>query len=254
MGKELGAALKEACRSIQTEAQSRNVPLRLVGSFAIKAHCPRFGHMLNLLGREEVNDLDFASRHQYGRAIKGMFEDLGFVADRRIELATAGQHRYFVHPSTRLGVDVYLDLMNYCHPLEFAGRLDADDETLPLAELLLAKMQIVQLTEKDVKDTIVLLLEHDVGSGDGETVNVDRIGETLAHDWGFCYTVTTNLRKVAERIRTYTALSEEDMTTVIHRIGELERRIEEQPKDLRWKLRARVGIRRRWYQEVEEKE
>ena len=182
-----------------------------------------------------------------------MFDELGYVADRQVALATDGQHRFFVHPETRLGVDVYFDQMNYCHPVVFEGRLRADPNTLPLAELLLAKMQIVQLTEKDIKDTIVLLLEHQVGDTDDETVNAGRITEVLSHDWGFWYTMTSNLEKVGERLPLYAVIDEEAKALVKHRIAALAERIESAPKDLRWKLRARVGTRRQWYQDVEEK-
>jgi hypothetical protein len=246
-------SLGQACAAIQAAAERQGVPLRLVGSYAVRTHCERLGHLLDLMARETANDLDFASERKVGKGVQHLFEALGYIADKRLALATDGQHRYFVHPESRLGVDVYFDLMNYCHPVPFANRLAADPVTVPLAELLMAKMQIVQLTEKDIKDTMVLLLEHDLGAGDEETVNIDRITEVLSHDWGFYYTFSQNLAKVAERLPLYEALDPEARATLDERLARLRERIEAHPKDLRWKLRSRVGTRRPWYQDVEEK-
>ena len=45
--------------------------------------------------------------------------------------------------------------------------------TIPLAELFLTKAQIVQMNRKDVLDLLALLLDHEVGPGDAETINSD---------------------------------------------------------------------------------
>src|SRR5207237_5396907 len=110
--------------------------------------------------------------------------------------ATGGTRYYFKHPRTGLGVDIFMDELYYCHRIAFGGRLHVDSHTIPLAELLLEKMQIVELNEKDVKDTIVLLLEHDIGDGDDETVNGRLIADVLSDDWGFYHTVNMNLDRV----------------------------------------------------------
>jgi len=246
--------LEAACGAIRDAAEANGVSLRPVGSFAVRSHCGRFQSLLDRMGRDAVNDLDFAAERRHSKSVRRVFEGLGYVGHKQLALATDGQHQYFVHPQTRLGVDVYFDLLNYCHPIPFADRLRADPVTIPLAELLLAKMQIVELTEKDVKDTVVLLVEHDLGTGDDETINADRVADLLSRDWGFYYTFTQNVGRVVERLDRYDALDDAARATVRTRLGGLQERIEAHPKDFRWKLRSRVGTKRQWYQDVEEKE
>jgi hypothetical protein len=123
---------------------------------------------------------------------------------------------------------------------------------LPLAELLLEKMQIVQINEKDQIDSIMLLREHPLGETDMETVNAEVITRTLADDWGFWRTVTGNLKLLDETLDHYEDLSGEDRQVVRARIHELQERIESSPKSLRWKARARIGEKVKWYKDVEE--
>ena len=126
--------------------------------------------------------------------------------------------------------------------------------TLPLAELLLEKMQIVQINEKDLIDTIILLREHPVGDRDEETVNAALIAKILGNDWGFWRTVTGNLKILEDRLDQYQALSAEDGQVVRKRIQQLQEMIEAAPKSLKWKARARIGEKMKWYKSVEELE
>jgi len=114
-------------------------------------------------------------------------------------------------------------------------------------------MQIVRINEKDIKDTLALLLEHEMGKSDKETIDVELITKTLSEDWGFYYTVTTNLGKVRTFMDTY-KLTEEDRAVINKKLDTLISAIENQPKSLRWKLRAKVGTKQKWYNEVEEVE
>jgi len=142
--------------------------------------------------------------------------------------------------------------LDFCHPVSFVGRLEADEPTLPLAELLLEKMQIVKINEKDLIDTTMLLREHPLGDSDRETINVELISRTLGDDWGYWRTVTGNLRLLDELVGEYERLSDPDRQVVRDRIHELQERIERQPKTVRWRMRARVGERVKWYKDVEE--
>jgi hypothetical protein len=128
--------------------------------------------------------------------------------------------------------------------------LEVDFPTIPLAELLLTKMQIVEFTEKDFKDTIVLLREHEIGETDKETVNCMHIADILSDDWEFYYTVTTNLQNVEKLVAGLTSISEEDKADVGAKIRKISDFIETRPKSLRWKMRAKIGTKKKWYREV----
>jgi hypothetical protein len=108
----------------------------------------------------------------------------------------------------------------------------------------------VELNEKDIKDSIVLLRAHDVGNDDRETINTQYIAELLSNDWGFYYTFTINLAKIREYIsRSEAVIDHRD--DLAEKIDKITQRIEDEPKSTRWKMRARVGARRKWYQDVE---
>jgi predicted SPOUT superfamily RNA methylase MTH1 len=113
-------------------------------------------------------------------------------------------------------------------------------------------MQIVQLNEKDILDAIVIFREHDVGDSDAETINSLHISELLADDWGFYYTVTTNLSKVKAALPKYDPVQAEDRADIEAKIDKLASAIEERPKSTKWKIRARVGPSAKWYRDVDE--
>ena len=136
----------------------------------------------------------------------------------------------------------------------WADRLEVDSPTIPLAEMLLEKMQIVQINEKDVIDTIMLLLEHPLGDIDKETINIKRIAELCSTDWGLWRTTTMNLDKVRQLAHGYEQLKDEHKAHVESQVASALERIEKEPKSLAWRLRARVGDRVKWYKEVDEVE
>jgi hypothetical protein len=127
------------------------------------------------------------------------------------------------------------------------------EPTVPLAELLLTKLQIVQLNEKDVRDTVLLFHGHEVADHDDDAVNAQRIAELCAEDWGLWRTITANLTRCEEMLGEY-ALPEQERTRVADRVRAVLHRIEEAPKSRGWKLRAKIGERKRWYELPEEVE
>jgi hypothetical protein len=252
MASDVTALLQRADDLLQA-ADERGVPLRLLGSLAFRVHCPTYGERLTALRREEPGDLDLAAPGNAYRQVRATFEDRGYAMDEQVAVASDRAQLYF-QDRDGVGVDVYLGRLNYCHPIALDGRLDRDRPTVPLAELLLTKLQIVELTDKDVKDSAVLLLEHDLAEGqDAEVIDAARIADVLAQDWGFYYTATTNLDKVRSRVDAFSELGESGQETVRDRLQRLRDAVEEAPKSRRWKMRAKVGPRVQWYQQVEDK-
>jgi hypothetical protein len=179
----------------------------------------------------------------------------GYKSHDGMMVGTEGARHVYQHPEWPLHVDVFTDELNYCHPIPFKGRLELDSPTISTTDLLLEKMQIVEINLKDLKDTMVLMLEHPVGdkSAGRESIDDDYITGIMSSDWGFYYTFTTNLRKVIEFIPQFPAVSGGDGEIIKGRINSLIQRIEDAPKGMKWKLRAKIGTRARWYQEVSEK-
>jgi hypothetical protein len=243
----------EALRIVE-RADSEGIRLRILGSLAYRLHCPENIELFSKMERA-LTDIDFAAEGHQARGIRELITSLGYEVDEKITMATEGSRYLFQHPRTNLGIDVFMDELYFCHQIPFKGRLHLDSPTIPLAELVLEKMQIVEINLKDIKDTLVLLLEHDAAdtSHGPETVDAGYLAGLLSRDWGFYYTVTENLKKVARFSGDFQALSEHQAEVISKRIGQLLEMIEAAPKSTKWKIRARVGTRKRWYQEVNEK-
>lgn len=245
-----GSFVEEAER-IVCAAQAEGVLLRLVGALGFRTHCPKFAYMQEKLGRS-FTDIDFASYGKQSSKISNLFVMLGYEEDFMVS-RLFGKNRLLFHDrQNKRHCDVFLDGLQFCHDIPFQNRLEADQPTVPLAELLLEKMQIVKLAEKDVIDTIMLLREHQVGNCDKETVNASQIATLCARDWGLWKTVTTNLERVEGFAFSKDQLSDEDKGDVSIKIRNLLKRIDDEPKKTGWKMRARIGEKAKWYRDVEE--
>ena len=238
-------------RRILTASDEAGLSLRVIGSLAFQMHCPQFGFLQAAMGRA-YTDIDFAAYKKQSKEIKALMAGLGYVEDREVSIVSEGDRSIFNHQNSDLHVDVFFDKLDFSHLISWNGRLESDNPTIPLAELLLEKMQIVKINEKDVIDTIMLLLEHPLGDRDDEVINLARVAELCAKDWGLWRTTTMNLDKVSQLAQGYEQLSAEQKAQVTAQVNSILERIEAEPKTMAWRLRARVGDRVKWYKDVDE--
>jgi hypothetical protein len=224
--------------------------LRLVGSVAILRRCPN--HALLASSDRVYRDIDFAGRKKEARDIQELLARLGYVEDREVFVVSEGARAIFCGASNGVHVDVFYEKLDFCHTIPLQNRLQVDAPTLPLAELLLAKMQIVKINEKDFVDMIALLLEHPLGDSDADTLNVARIASLCAEDWGLWRTATMNLEKLQQFASSHPKLDAGQKARLVAQVGGLHRRLDAEPKPLAWRLRARIGERMKWYNDVEE--
>jgi hypothetical protein len=241
----------EEVHRILNAAKSENVLLRLLGALAFHIHCPKFSYMQELLGRT-FTDIDFASYRQESSRINKLFVDLGYQYDVRVRAIFGSRLVFDDLSGTQRHCDVFLDKLEFCHDIDFQNRLEVDYPTIPLVELLLEKMQIVKLNEKDIVDTMMLLREHQIGGSDNETVNADRLAKLTSRDWGLWKTLTTNLQNVKGTAQNNQKLSDEDRNDIDSKITALLKRIDDEPKSRGWKMRAQIGEKRKWYRDVDE--
>jgi hypothetical protein len=240
----------EALRIVD-EAEAQGIKLRILGSLAYRIHCPVNLDLFAKMERD-LTDIDFAAEKRQSKQIKQFLAASGYVEDQRMTVSTEGSRYYFEQPETGLGVDVFMNELYFCHRIPFDGRLDLDRPTISTADLLLEKMQIVELNLKDITDTMVLLLEHPVGSeADGrEAIDGSYIAKLLHDDWGFYYTVTMNLEKLGRFLSQDKALGADQVETILGRLEQMRGLIEDEPKSRRWRIRAKVGPKKQWYQDV----
>jgi hypothetical protein len=254
--------LAESMRIVDL-ADQRGLQVRLMGGMGIRAHAPDWPARTR---RVEV-DLDFATRSKDRGAFYELLEAEGYTPDKRHNALFGGKQAYFVDVPRRRPVDVLVDSLEMCHRFEFSDRLALSKPTLPLAELLLSKLQVVKINKKDVLDALVLLAEHPLGQNDGAldsryglgAINLPRILSFTSNDWGWWRTVTGNLDVLDRYLATEATPEDLDLNNgrsllfdPKEQIAALRTAIDEAPKSTRWKLRARVGERTSWYNEPEE--
>ena len=241
-------------RRIISVADERKVPIRILGGAAIRIHCPKYEVLYEQLKRIPKYDMDFVTYSKFRPLTKKLFVDLGYEPYVSLMLTGAtGRHRQiFNDKDGNKAIDVFLDKLEMCHVIDYSDRLNLDSPTVPLAELLLQKLQIVQINEKDIHDLMILLREHEIGSIDTEEINANYIARILSNQWGFNYTVNLNLEKIKEFLPKYAALTIEDRSIISGRIDKLQEVINNTPKTVQWKLRAKVGPAKKWYNVVEE--
>ena len=240
------AAVAEAVRVLD-EAERRAIDLRTLGGVAVAL---RVGPGSPF--QREPQDVDFATSRHHRGAVERLLVDLGYEADEEFNFQ-AGRRRLLFHdPERGRQVDVFIDSFDMCHVIALEDRLVVEPRTLPLAELLLTKLQIVALNDKDANDVCALLLAADVASDDGwARINATRVAEMCAGDWGLWRTVDLNLDRIVDRLPGL-GLATEEEERVERGVAALRAAIESVPKSRRWRARARVGDRIRWYREPEE--
>jgi hypothetical protein len=238
-------------KHILKASEEAGILLRVIGSLAFQMHCPQFGYLQAALGRA-YTDIDLAAYVKQSKQIQGLLTSLGYQENREVFINSEGERAIFDEPQAGIHVDVFYEKLDFCHTIYWKDRLEVDSPTIPLAELLLEKMQIVKINEKDVIDTIMLLLEHPLGEGDNEAINIKRVARLCAADWGLWRTTTMNLDKVQRLVQGYQQLTAEQKARVQEQVRTALASIESEPKPMSWKLRARVGDRVKWYKDVDE--
>jgi hypothetical protein len=198
-------------------------------------------------------DLDFAVRARDARAVTPFLERNGYLPERLFNAVHGAQRMNFVHVDDAWTIDIVIDALRMSHVIDLRGRLDPGPRTIDLADLLLTKLQVWEINEKDLGDMTCLLADRafaDSGAGDGEAIDLGRILSLTGNDWGLCHTLERNLGKVASFARGRKPSGSRFDPVV--QAEALLAAIAGGRKSLAWQLRGRIGERMRWYETPEE--
>jgi hypothetical protein len=240
--------LSDEASALVQAAASDGVPLRLLGATAFVLRCPKYAHWHDSFERV-LTDIDFVTYTKYRDKVDQILASRGYESPRLLTL-WAPHDRFIVeHPEKKIHVDVFFDKLTMCHEIDFRGRLEKEDLTIPLADMFLEKMQIVRINEKDINDVIILLREHSLGN---DAINIEYIAQLLSKDWGFFHTVEKNLGTVRDSLSRYDFLSKEDRLDIESKIDSIMKDLQDEPKTMKWRMRNKVGESKIWYNEVEE--
>lgn len=244
------ANLEDEMQRLISEAQKEDIFLRLLGGLAIKVHSPHANH--RSLERK-YPDIDFVTDKTSAKKLLGFLPEMGYTPNKTFNTLSGDRRQLWYDEDHGRQIDIFIGDFTMCHTLPLADRLHVEPLTIPLAELFLSKAQIVELNRKDVLDLLTLLLDHEVGPGDDETINVDLIAELCAKDWGLYTTVSLTIQKLRAFLdENSVELNKDKVQTIKKRLVIMEKALDQAPKTLAWKMRAKIGTRVRWYEEVEE--
>jgi hypothetical protein len=234
-------------------ATEQGMTVRVVGSTGIRMHCAEALMAMNDVERA-AKDLDVVVRSGDRSRLRSMLEARGYVVDRDLLVAMEGQRFAFHHPERDLDLDVFVERLQFCHTIELDSRWEQHATTIPIEDLLLQKLQVHDLTACDVIDAAVVLATHDVGTaGDEERIDRDYVAGVLAGDWGFHRDATANLDRVREAAGRQVPLSAERVRRVNGAAVALAEAIAQARKTMAWRMRARVGERMQWWEDVNER-
>jgi hypothetical protein len=240
--------LHEMHRVVEAGNQ-RNIQVRAIGGLAVRVH-DKTNHPLFM---RDFADLDFVISKKQRRDFETFMPEAGYIPDKQFNILNGDTRQLYFHEKTELKADIFVGNFEMCHKIPLETRLSADAISIPLAELLLSKVQIIELNRKDLLDITSILLNNETGSTDDETINLNILAQLCSQDWGLYKTTSINLERVMEFTSEQDLpLSQAERDLIATRARDILRTFEEMPKPIAWQLRDRVGTRVKWYIEVEE--
>lgn len=232
-------------RRVLDAARDAGVTLRATGGIAVAIRCP--SARTPPLERT-YHDIDFVGRSKEVQRIEKLLGGLGYVGDEHFNSLHGRARLIFDEPRNGCQVDIFIDRIEMCHKIELRDRLERCETTLTPADLLLSKLQVVETNRKDHLDIVALCADHELMVGDDEGIDVGYLTHLCSDDWGLWRTTTIVAGTAGSAAN---ELGEAGGRAAV-RLKELVEALEEAPKTRKWKLRSRVGERRRWYQVPEE--
>lgn len=176
----------------------------------------------------------------------------GWLIDRRSVMLNGARGVHAALAETRVRMDVFTDPLRFNQTIVIGERLRFPGITLSATDLLLTKLQVVNATDRDVRDMAAMLaiLPLSPASGHGQ-VDVSRIEQACSMSWGFHHGACLNLCRVGDLLAGDEKLPLGPRTQATEAARRLERAIEGSAKGVGWKIRAWLGPRLPWYDHVD---
>jgi hypothetical protein len=229
-----------------TLAGAAGVRLRAMGGVGVGMRAPRADTAL----QRGYADIDLAAPRKTRRELEDALAGAGLTAEREFNALHGSRRQMWWTADGTLHVDVFLGEFAMCHRLDLEPGLAGSGPALAAADLLLTKLQVVELNLKDAQDAAALLTTHELAEEEREdSISLLRLRDVLAGDWGFYTTVTDNLERVPAVIAAHAPHLAEALGA---RCREILADLERAEKSRAFRVRARIGRRKRWYDVPEE--
>ena len=240
--------LSEGKRIVEA-AQHVGITMRVMGPIALHYYFPDQIDLyaaLERLGERYFTDIDLAAYGKTSGKMMGFMKTLGYECDTNT-MMTSGKTRHIYYAGPVPMIDVFFDKLDYCHEVLYKDRLELDPYSVSLSDIMLQKLQIWEINDKDLKDIEYLLTVAAIGDDDQQKINQSYIAKRFGDDWGFWYTATTNFGRVKEHVDNVPAFTPEQRQHIKDRCDQFLARIEAEPKTKAWNKRAKKGTSKLWY-------
>lgn len=244
-------ALLSAAQHLIDAARAEGIVLRLCGGLACWHCSSESARRFATTAARRYSDMDFAAYYSDRDQVLRLLARRGFIETPSTATVPGVRRTIFRSTDGELHGDVLYDAIDFCHRIDLRGRLEVDASTLPVADLLLQKLQIVQLGAKDVVDIQMLLFDYNFAENDIRAINAPRIAALCGSDWGLYHTTTLNITKVRSFTEETSDLPPEHKQRLYSQLERLGRVLLDAPKSLRWRLRSIPGDHVRWYESVD---
>jgi hypothetical protein len=241
----LGDPVAEGVR-IAAAATDRSLPLRVAGGVGVAMRCSSASRPPL---KRAYADVDLVTLGSARKSTTELIVSLGYEPDREFNTLHGDRRLLFWEDTNGRQLDVFVDEANLCHTIDFRHRLEFEASTLALADLLVMKLQVVETNEKDLLDICALMADHEL-TQDESGINHAYISRLTGHDWGLWKTFSTVTGRASQFARTLNGLDAREK--VVERLERLQEALDAAPKSRAWKLRAKLGERKRWYALPEE--
>src|SRR5579859_3625155 len=214
-GRQPLADIAAEARQVLDGCAAHQVSARLIGGLAVAQHqhLPTPPEL-----RRSYGDIDIVIGRKQGRGTKAALTSLGYVPNERFNALRGDRRMLFYDTANGRQIDVFVGTFAMCHTLDLSGRLTLVPDTLTPADLVLTKLQIVEINTKDLVDAAQLLRNHELSRSDQaglDEVSLDRLCAVTSADWGWYTTLSDNLAKLAAFA--HDALPDPDRTVVTER-------------------------------------
>ena len=248
-GAPLADPVAEADRLLAAAAE-RSVVVRLIGGLAVQSLARVSDPRLT----RAYKDIDHVALKGKSKGVIALMEELGYRSNLQFNTLQGHERLLFYDDANQRQVDVFVGAFQMCHRIPITERVAHHARTVPPAELLLTKLQVFNLNEKDLRDLLQLLLGLELeqtSSPGADSIDLGVVAGLCGDDWGLWRTTQLNLGRIEDGVAGY-GLAPADEQRIRAAVATLRQRIEEQPKSRSWRLRDRVGDRKQWYEDPEE--
>jgi len=237
------------------EARAKGLTLRLLGGIAIALTCREVIARNAALDRD-YNDIDLTGYSNQRQEIERFLISKGFQPAREFNFLFGGRRLMFFRNADRVKVDIFLDRFQMCHSIDLRFGLERNETIIGKGNLLLTKLQVVELAERDVQDLLALLISVNDSiihhqEDNLETELRETISRACGNDWGLWKTSSLTVAKLSTSTL-LTNLVKSDSDSAVHCLDLIKSFLDQATKSFLWKLRNVLGERIKWYELPEE--